>query len=218
MKRRLQRDSLRPRLDQSEIARLRKGTSRIRPTDHRKEAANGEYIWRLIIFSRLIWPSTWPALHDVSTAANTRQEAFSQSVGEADQGPYSQRPRSTRCRSFAASAAVSAVRNANAISRNSMTSGHWALIRSNRRCCTSVIWSIARVTRIEACFGKSFSGSWGLNPSSSSSSQRQDARPWRVCPHSLFPGTRDRAALHCDTLNSTLLQVFEKWFTLGGRR
>jgi hypothetical protein len=27
------------------------------------------YIWRLIILRRLIWPSTWPVLQDVSTAA-----------------------------------------------------------------------------------------------------------------------------------------------------
>ena len=31
------------------------------------------YIWRLIIFSRLIWPSTWPVLHGVSTAAATAE-------------------------------------------------------------------------------------------------------------------------------------------------
>ena len=34
------------------------------------------YIWRLIILSRLIWPSTWPVLHGVSTAAATAEMSF----------------------------------------------------------------------------------------------------------------------------------------------
>src|SRR5689334_9352794 len=34
------------------------------------------YIWRLIIFSRLIWPSTCPVLHEVSTAADTAEMSF----------------------------------------------------------------------------------------------------------------------------------------------
>ena len=42
------------------------------------------YIWRLIILSRLIWPSTWPVLHDVSTAAATAERSFLQAVGETD--------------------------------------------------------------------------------------------------------------------------------------
>ena len=42
------------------------------------------YIWRLIVLRRLIWPSTWPVLHEVSTAAATAEMSFCQAVGEAD--------------------------------------------------------------------------------------------------------------------------------------
>src|SRR5215471_13561398 len=34
------------------------------------------YIWRLIILRRLIWPSTWPVLQGVSTAAATAEMSF----------------------------------------------------------------------------------------------------------------------------------------------
>jgi len=34
------------------------------------------YIWRLIVLSRLIWPSTWPVLQAVSTAAATAEISF----------------------------------------------------------------------------------------------------------------------------------------------
>src|SRR5215831_5490070 len=97
-----------------------------------------------------------------------------------------------------------------------MTSGHWPLIRSNKRCCPSVIWSTARVTRIAACFGETLSGALGRElfpPFLQGGDKTRDHGAFAQI--SLFPDLSIQLRRVVTALIPTLLQVFSKVVHLG---
>src|ERR1700722_11756658 len=77
-------------------------------------------------------------------------------------------------------------------------------MRSKSCCCSSVIFSLGRVTRMAACLGVILTKALGEAACPLVSKRPQNAPPWSVSRHILSDGSLARDARRCGSLPSSV--------------